>query len=67
MKHKTDWGPGYRFFKCEECLNEWQDKSRDCASPSGESCPECNEFVSPYGNEKHYEWPTDKSGNLIDG
>lgn len=64
MKHKVDWGPGYRFFICEECGFDWKEQSRDCTSLSGSSCPECNEFTHPYGNEKHYEWDTDDGGNL---
>lgn len=62
-QHKVDWGPGYRFFKCE-CGHEWKSKSRDCQSPSIEDCEKCHELVSPDGYEEHYEWPTDHSGNL---
>lgn len=65
MKHLKDWGPGYRLFICEDCLHEWKEKSRDCTSPSISVCPECNEVVSPYCREPHYEWPTDGHGNLL--
>jgi hypothetical protein len=65
VKHKVDWGPGYRWFHCESCEHMWDEKSRDCQSPSISTCPKCNEITSPYGWEKHYEWPTDQSGNLI--
>lgn len=64
MTHKVEWGPGYRFFECEECGFAWKTKSRDCESPSGESCERCDNEVSPSDHEKHYEWPTDGSGNL---
>jgi hypothetical protein len=64
-QHKVDWGPGYRMFKCDNCNREWKEPSRDCTSPSGECCPECNEFTSPHEYEEHYEWETDRSGNLI--
>lgn len=30
---------GYKFFHCQECENYWREESRDCKSPSGESCP----------------------------
>lgn len=61
--HKKDWCPGYRFFRCD-CGYQWDDRSRDCQSPSGDSCPKCHEFCSPDGYETHYEWETDQSGNL---
>jgi hypothetical protein len=71
--HKKDWGPGYRFFKCDECGHEWTSKSRDWTSPSLELCPiseqdydKCSHGIGCYeGGEPHYEWPTDQSGNLI--
>ena len=65
-KHKVDWGPGYRFFYCEECGTEWKDVSRDCTSPSGDTCinQECQEFCHPIGYEPHYDWETDQFGNL---
>ena len=65
MKHKIDWGPGYRLFVCNGCRHQWKEKSRDCQSPSGEQCPNCeDEFVHPHSHEPHYEWPTDGSGNV---
>lgn len=40
--------PGFNYFKCEECGEEWIDSTRDIGSPSGDSCycgnnvvPEC--------------------------
>lgn len=74
MVHKKDWGPGYRFFKCDECHAEWKERSRDCTSQSSSICPGvsnsnyCDNYygVSPYDNEPHYEWETDKSGNLVE-
>lgn len=65
-EHKKDWGPGYRFFSCEACGTNWKEKSRDCTSPSGEICPDCNEFEHPIDSEPHYEWSTDKHGNLLE-
>jgi len=56
---------GYRFFHCEDCENYWKEKSRDCESPSDESCPKCGELSHPFNSEKHPEWPVDKSGNLV--
>lgn len=66
MKHLVDWGPGFRFFKCEECGSEWKAKSRDCTSPSGETCikDDCLTFCHPVDYEEHYEWETDGFGNL---
>lgn len=70
--HKVDWGPGYRFFECEDCGHQWKEESRHCQSPSSEPCrmfmeDQCENYngVYPHGHEKHYEWPTDESGNLI--
>lgn len=67
MKRLVDWGPGFRFFECTYCENEWSEKSRDCQSMSISDCPKCNEIVEPYHYETHYEWPVDESGNLIEG
>lgn len=36
-------GPGFRFFRCGECGNEWIEPCRDRDSPSGESC-DCGEW-----------------------
>lgn len=65
MERLKDWGPGYRFFECEGCEHNWKSKSRDCTSPSIESCPSCFDVSSPTHYEPHYEWPTDKFGNLL--
>lgn len=70
MIHKKDWGPGWRYFDCETCGTMWKEKSRDCTSPSSVPCKntECEDMygISPFGHVKRYEWPTDKSGNLLD-
>ena len=63
-KHKVDWGPGYRFFRCE-CGSNYKRETRDCTSSSGEICILCGEFTYPVEFEKHYYWPTDRSGNLL--
>jgi hypothetical protein len=65
---KRTFGPGYRFFRCEddeECGHEWKDKSRDCQSFSGDDCPACGGWTSPFAHEFHYEWATDQFGNLV--
>ena len=30
--------PGFRYFKCDECEDEWMAASRDVDSPSGDEC-----------------------------
>lgn len=73
MKHLKDWGPGYRFFKCDECGHEWREKCRDWTSPSISTCPKFDDDLENHimgvgyyeGGEPHYEWPTDGSGNLL--
>jgi NAD-dependent SIR2 family protein deacetylase len=67
MKWGVDWGPGWSYYHCEECGNKFSEKSRDCTSPSGTSCPNCHGFTNPIGNEMHLEWPVDQSKNLIEG
>jgi len=58
--------PGWRFFGCEECSHMWQEKCRDCESPSGEYCDICHGYCHHYESEPHPEWLVDTSGNLID-
>lgn len=43
-----DFIPGTRYFKCTACEIEWEDRTLDCMSPYGESCPECEELNYPY-------------------
>ena len=67
---ETHWKPrkpvaGYRFFHCEDCGLEFKGKTRDCLSPSCETCPNCFADAHPHSWEDHPEWPLDKSGNLI--
>jgi len=57
--------PGFRFFQCIDCGEEWKEKSRDCLSPSNDTCPSCMADTFPHDNEEHPEWRVDKSGNLI--
>lgn len=57
--------PGFRYFHCDECNRRFWHKTRDCHSPSNETCPECYSDVHPHDFEEHLEWPVDKSGNLI--
>jgi hypothetical protein len=42
--------PGYRFFRCDEFDHAWEEKSRDCQSPSDESCTKCGELSHPYND-----------------
>lgn len=65
LQHKVDWGPGFQYFHCSTCGNRWREKSRYCESPSEGVCPNCNDRCPPRSYERHYEWPTDRSGNLI--
>jgi hypothetical protein len=58
--------PGWRFFVCPECGRAFQEPTRDCHSPSVETCPECQMDVRPSGLDPHPEWPTDR-GNLPPG
>ena len=55
--------PGFRYFHCE-CNLRWWDKSRDCHSPSCDTCPECGLDNQPYRFEEK-DFPVDKSGNLV--
>lgn len=64
MQHKKDWGPGFRFFTCEECGHNWKEATRHCESLSLDICPLCSEEAFPNKFEKHYEWKTDVAGNL---
>lgn len=66
MKHKADWGPGWRMFQCEDCGHEFRERSRHCESPSLDVCPACRAECWPTGFERHYEWPTDLAGNLLE-
>ena len=56
--------PGWRLFECCECENNWREKTRDHASPSGSNCPKCDEWEFPYSHYSDLNLPTDKSGNL---
>lgn len=64
LRHKKDWGPGYKIFKCDKCGRRWKIAERDCTSGSGAAC-ECSAFAYPVGYEKHYEWETDAQGNIL--
>ena len=56
--------PGIRFFECPDCDNKWREKSRDCHSPSCETC-ECGTDCHPVDYLEVPELEVDKSGNLI--
>lgn len=57
--------PGMRHFVCEECGHKYSEATRDCMSPSVETCQKCYTDNQPDTYTMHEEWPTDKSGNLI--
>lgn len=57
--------PGFRFYDCYECGHLGKEKSRDCHSPSKETCEMCHSDAKIINCEEHPEWPVDKSGNLI--
>ena len=63
--------PGHRYFKCHECGKKWKSKTRDCRTPSNETCHNYEnhegEFpvdVVPYDYEIDNNLETDKYGNL---
>ena len=63
--------PGYSFFECCECGNHWKSKTRDCTSPSIETCYNCDEHegdfpidLMPYTREIDLNLETDEYGNL---
>src|SRR6478672_10012545 len=55
--------PGVRFFHCDNCDGRWSERSRDCHSPSVDTCT-CGMDCQPVDLEEHPEWAVDKSGNL---
>lgn len=50
------WGPGWTYYRCEDCGNQWAEKSRECRSPSRSICENCYKFSHPCGHEMHLEW-----------
>lgn len=58
--------PGWRYFECEECNEQWRSKCRDCYSSSCEFCLTCDEQCEPYKYESRPEWPVDEFGNLLE-
>ena len=55
---------GWRLFWCDECGERWESASRDHASPSGEDCLRCGEWVSPHDSRADDTLPVDEFGNL---
>lgn len=55
---------GWRSFQCTECSHTWRWASRDAKSPSGENCPNCDEWCTPYNHVIDPSIPCDSSGNL---
>lgn len=66
MKLKNNITPGWRYFECPQCHEQWRSKCRDSKSCSLEFCFTCNEGCEPYRDEPHLEWPVDRFGNLIE-
>lgn len=58
---------GMRSFMCDECGHDWIEASRDCLSPSIETCPKCRADVHPGACELRPDWPLDSMGNLLQG
>jgi hypothetical protein len=57
---------GHRSFECEECGHKWETPCRDHKTPSGEHCPECQEFFAhPYKSREDLTLRIDSSRNLI--
>ena len=56
---------GYRIFECDNCHLRVQWPTRDCLSPSVETCPECRTYMRPLGYTIRSDWPVDKQGNLL--
>jgi hypothetical protein len=57
---------GWRLFKCHDCALKWELPSRDCTSPSGESCPLCNGCEFPYERRIDEKLIVDSMGNLLE-
>jgi hypothetical protein len=55
---------GWRTFFCDECGHRYEAATRDAMSPSGDTCPECNEANFPTEHRIDAELPCDASGNL---
>lgn len=55
---------GWRYFFCEDCKEHWKTQTRDCWSPSIDSCP-CGSEVQPYKGETDPTICVDRSGNLL--
>ena len=58
--------PGWRYFECPACNEQWRSKCRDCETESYEFCSNCYELAEPFKSESHPEWPVDKHGNLLE-
>lgn len=57
---------GWRYFKCRNCGCDWRQTSRDCYTPSGESCLDCDDWVTPVYALPDELISVDKNtGNLI--
>lgn len=55
---------GWRTFHCDECGLQWELATRDAMSPSGDTCPECDEVNFPKSYRIDADIVCDKWGNL---
>lgn len=55
---------GWRTFLCDECGHHYEAATRDAMSPSGDTCPECNEVNFPSEYRIDAELHCDNYGNL---
>ena len=62
---RTEIRSGWRYFECSSCGHKWRHASRDAKSPSGELCPQCDEWGHPIRNEIDHTIPVDNFGNLL--
>jgi len=56
---------GWRVFHCDACGEKWESASRDYASPSGEECASCGEWIFPHAARADETLLCNEYGNLI--
>lgn len=55
---------GWRTFRCPTCGHHWGEATRDCHSPSGDSCPICYEWLVPTEPREDPSLAVDSNLNL---
>ena len=60
-----DNGQGLRFFKCEKCRAEYNERADNHLDQTWAACPMCQLLNGPYGAEFHPEWPVDGNGKIF--